>query len=563
MCETCQGHFFLQNNVDGTFRHFLLQSAFQILLDGFPGSQTPHAAVSLNEADTPVTDANQEDALRLLDLLEGTIGPELHQRADLLVGLERYSLLSGNSGGDPVIVVDHLGAQRDVADQLHGIERIRRFLEAGAECDLGFLKTEGGLCLPTGNVCGVCFIIDLPEAALVIIFGLAEAADSLAVRNGDVQRGVHLACFGSDHRYQRVQTVQVQRIRMEDGRQQFLDVTVAGNAECGAVDICNERLRGLLDVFDKFFQHGVVSSSGKFNEFERRGCFLFGSGNSELAGDLRDHLHNIFLVGHIQHGGHSVCGRQSGFDRIADADILSAVIRFQFNSNGDLALGRCRGVGIHNVRNRLGHLEICDLQKTATGHLQNGFLRVFIHGGSPPFFRNKGSSPLPDSPAANLLGAARQKESCGRRERPAEGWIYTGSCAGCCFLSAWANSMKQILDALGTMKIRNHGINLTVSVRIDSATLGADMGRVAVQINGEGSILAASAVQHHRASPLRNPERSISQVSALRCRVSTPLRRASQSVNIFGSGIFIFLAICVVSSTQARIRPSISPLTWI
>jgi len=56
--------------------------------------------------------------------------------------------------------------------------------------------------------------------------------------------------------------------------------------------------------------------------------------------------------------------------------------------------------------------------------------------------------------------------------------------------------MKQILDALGTVKIRNHGINLTVPVRIDSATLGADMGRVAVQINGEGSILAASTVQH-------------------------------------------------------------------
>ena len=37
--------------MDGTFRHFLLQSAFQILLDGFPGSQTPHAAVSLDEAD--------------------------------------------------------------------------------------------------------------------------------------------------------------------------------------------------------------------------------------------------------------------------------------------------------------------------------------------------------------------------------------------------------------------------------------------------------------------------------------------------------------------------------
>ena len=327
MCETCQGHFFLQNNVDGTFRHFLLQSAFQILLDGFPGSQTPHAAVSLNEADTPVTDANQEDALRLLDFLEGTIGPELHQRADLLVGLECYSLLSGNSGGDPVVVVDHLGAQRDVADQLHGIERVRGLLETGAECDLGFLKTEGGLCLPTGNVCGVCFIIDLPEAALVIIFGLAEAADSLAVRNGDVQRGIHLAGFGSDHRYQRVQTVQVQCVRMENGGQDLLYITVIGNAEGGAVHRGNERLRGLLDVFDKFFQHGVVSSSGKFNEFERRGCFLFGSGNSELAGDLRDHLHNIFLVSHIQHGGHSVCGRQSGFDRIADADILSAVGR--------------------------------------------------------------------------------------------------------------------------------------------------------------------------------------------------------------------------------------------
>lgn len=65
--------------------------------------------------------------------------------------------------------------------------------------------------------------------------------------------------------------------------------------------------------------------------------------------------------------------------------------------------------------------------------------------------------------------------------------------------------MKQILDALGTVKIRNHGINLTVSVRIDSATLGADMGRVAVQINGEGSVLTASTIQHHRGISPRHP----------------------------------------------------------
>ena len=114
---------------------------------------------------------------------------------------------------------------------------------------------------------------------------------------------------------------------MENGGQDLLHITVAGNAECGAADISNERLRGLLDMFDKFFQHGVVSSSGKFNEFERRGCFLFGSGNSELAGDLRDHFHNIVLIGYIQRCGHSICGGQRGFDRITDADILSAVGR--------------------------------------------------------------------------------------------------------------------------------------------------------------------------------------------------------------------------------------------
>lgn len=103
--------------------------------------------------------------------------------------------------------------------------------------------------------------------------------------------------------------------------------------------------------------------------------------------------------------------------------------------NGDLALGRCRGVGIHNVRNRLGHLEICDLQKTATGHLQNGFLRVFIHGGSPPFFRNKGSSPLPDAPRLTCSGQPGKKRVAGAgNARQKAGYIQAHALAVASFL---------------------------------------------------------------------------------------------------------------------------------
>ena len=62
--------------------------------------------------------------------------------------------------------------------------------------------------------------------------------------------------------------------------------------------------------------------------------------------------------------------------------------------------------------------------------------------------------------------------------------------------------MEQLLDTLGTAKIRNHGINLTVPVRIDSTALWTNMGWVAIEVNGDGGILAAGTIQHHGVSPL-------------------------------------------------------------
>lgn len=60
--------------------------------------------------------------------------------------------------------------------------------------------------------------------------------------------------------------------------------------------------------------------------------------------------------------------------------------------------------------------------------------------------------------------------------------------------------MEQLLDTLSTTKIRNHGINLTVPVRINSTALWADMGWMAIEVNGDGGILAAGTIQHQDTS---------------------------------------------------------------
>mgnify|MGYP006990173511 CR=1 FL=1 len=51
-----------------------LQLFLQERLDSLPRLQFPHPAVGLGESDTPLVDPDEEDALRLLHLLEGAVG---------------------------------------------------------------------------------------------------------------------------------------------------------------------------------------------------------------------------------------------------------------------------------------------------------------------------------------------------------------------------------------------------------------------------------------------------------------------------------------------------------
>lgn len=63
------------------------QLVLQKSLDGLPGLELPHPAVGLDKADAPLIDADQENTLRLLYLLEGTVGPQADNRLDGFVGL--------------------------------------------------------------------------------------------------------------------------------------------------------------------------------------------------------------------------------------------------------------------------------------------------------------------------------------------------------------------------------------------------------------------------------------------------------------------------------------------
>lgn len=63
------------------------QLVLQESLDCLPGLEFPHPAVGLDKADAPLIDADQENTLRLLYLLEGTVGPQADNRLDGFVGL--------------------------------------------------------------------------------------------------------------------------------------------------------------------------------------------------------------------------------------------------------------------------------------------------------------------------------------------------------------------------------------------------------------------------------------------------------------------------------------------
>lgn len=70
----------------------------QECLDGVAGRQAPHTAIGLDEGNAAVIDADEEGALRLLDLLEGAVGTELDDGADCLVGLQGDTALRGDGG---------------------------------------------------------------------------------------------------------------------------------------------------------------------------------------------------------------------------------------------------------------------------------------------------------------------------------------------------------------------------------------------------------------------------------------------------------------------------------
>lgn len=169
VCETCRGFFCSQGDNELAALDLGSEILLQEYLDGVAGRQAPHTAIGLDERNAAVADTDEEGALRLLDLLEGAVGAELDDWTDLFVGLERDALLRGHGGGDAVVVVDDLGAEGDIVDELHRIKRIRRFLKPSTQCDLSLLKAERDFRIPAGNISCVRRVIDRAVAALLIV----------------------------------------------------------------------------------------------------------------------------------------------------------------------------------------------------------------------------------------------------------------------------------------------------------------------------------------------------------------------------------------------------------
>lgn len=142
------------------------------------------------------------------------------------------------------------------------IGRIRCLLETGAKGDLHLFKGELHTFIPAGNIGGVGLIVDWPHRPLVIV-RMAEAPDCQVIRDGDVQNCLipkNLADkLSLDQLHQRIQAVQRQSVRKHSPRKNLLNVSVLVHNVGHAADLHDLGLRGLLDMLDKFFQHGFLS----------------------------------------------------------------------------------------------------------------------------------------------------------------------------------------------------------------------------------------------------------------------------------------------------------------
>lgn len=142
VCETCRGFFCSQGDNELAALDLGSEILLQECLDGVAGRQAPHTAIGLDERNAAVADADEERAFRLFDLLECAIRAELDNGPDLLIGLECDALLGGHGSGNTVVVVDDLGTERNVVDELHRIERVWGLLEAGTAAQSGPLQSR-------------------------------------------------------------------------------------------------------------------------------------------------------------------------------------------------------------------------------------------------------------------------------------------------------------------------------------------------------------------------------------------------------------------------------------
>nr|DAJ46149.1 MAG TPA: hypothetical protein [Caudoviricetes sp.] len=376
VCETCRGFFCSQGDNELAALDLGSEILLQECLDGVAGRQAPHTAIGLDERNAAVADADEERAFRLFDLLERAIRAELDNGPDLLIGLECDALLGGHGSGNTVVVVDDLGTERNVVDELHRIERVWGLLEAGTQRNLGLFKAERDFRIPAGNISCVRRVIDRAVAALLIV-RLREADHIGGRRDIDEKcRGIDIRqmdSLGTDHLHDGVETMQGNGIR-RDGSLDDLLRALLGDDICAIAEVLGLRAHILEHILNGFFEHGNVLPFLKLsglNELEHGRSFLLAGVNRQLPRDLRNHLNDGFLIGDIESCSDGVGCSQSGFGHTTHSNVLARIVWLEVECNGDFARCGCRGVGIKNVLDNSGHLIVHAFLNGTACHVNN------------------------------------------------------------------------------------------------------------------------------------------------------------------------------------------------
>nr|DAI05206.1 MAG TPA: hypothetical protein [Caudoviricetes sp.] len=231
------------------------QGRLQVRLDGLPRGELPHAAVGLHEGDAALVDADQEQAVGLLQLLERAVGAEMHQRADRRVLLEGHALLRHDGRRNADVVVGDLCAGRDLAQELERIRAVLTVLEACLERDRGAFELELGLWVPARDV-RCAGSVEHRRGLPAFLGRWKECLGSQVVRNVEIHAAIARQGLLPDHGGEGVKALEAHGLRQ---------IELRSDLHILPVSACKEQRTAILDLLGA--DHGFDFLNCSFQHF--------------------------------------------------------------------------------------------------------------------------------------------------------------------------------------------------------------------------------------------------------------------------------------------------------